>query len=101
MDTSTPKYEVRDEAIEKKLREIGGSIQKSLEQFSGWTFTLLLTDTKPKGGMFYISTAERAGMVKALHEFSERNFEGMPLCKECGCASAHWEKNPDGKGYVV
>jgi len=60
------KFEVRNPEIEEKLREIGRSIKRDMP--AGFGFTLLIFSYQP-GSMFYISSAERDGMIAAMREF--------------------------------
>jgi hypothetical protein len=75
--TPPPNYNVRNEEIEAKLKEWGNRIGQSLKSDMprGWGFTLLMYSygTNPKGGMFYISSAEREDMIKAMEEFIKLN----------------------------
>jgi hypothetical protein len=64
-------FEVKDEEIEKKLRFIGSIIKKQLPKELG--FTLMLFDYGEKGNMFYISSAQREDMIKAMKEFIAKN----------------------------
>ena len=63
-------YEVRNAEIEKQLKEIGGSIAKSLPE--GWGFTLFIFSFGEGGSTFYLSNAERGDMMQALEEFMDR-----------------------------
>jgi hypothetical protein len=96
------KYHVEDATAKEKLNEIGGKIGQALEG-TGFFFTLLLTDngrTDRKGAIFYISSAERAGMVKTMHEFIENDQRGADHhCRECGCPAYAWQRNENGEGY--
>jgi hypothetical protein len=59
-------FEVRNPEIEEKLREIGRTIKRDMPE--GFGFTLLIFSFEP-GSMFYISSAERDGMIAAMREF--------------------------------
>jgi hypothetical protein len=63
----TGEYEVRNPEAEKSLREIGGLIKGQLPPNMG--FTLFLFDYGEKGSTFYMSSANRADMLKLLWEF--------------------------------
>lgn len=65
-------YEVRNEEIEKELHRIGEEIKKGVPK--GWGFTVMMFDTNTdSGSMFYISTANRDDMIKAMEEFISNN----------------------------
>lgn len=66
----TDSFEVRNEKIEGSLREVGRAIAGELPE--GWGFCLFIFDFAPKGSLFFLSTAERADMLKLLEEFIER-----------------------------
>lgn len=75
MKSSKSNFEVRNTNIEKILRDIANVIKKALP--TNWGFTLLIfdyskPDQKDAGSMFYISTADRETMKKAMLEFIER-----------------------------
>lgn len=59
-------YEVVNEEIKALLNDMGKSIGEQLPD--GWGMCLLIYTFEP-GTMFYISNAERPGMIKALQEF--------------------------------
>ena len=60
-------YQVKNEQMETMLKEWGRKIKKTLPKGVG--FTLFLYDYGENGSMFYLSTSERADMIKALEEF--------------------------------
>ncbi len=60
-------YEVRNENAEKYLRETGRVLRDALPE--GMGFAPLVYDYGEGGNMFYISSGEREGMVKAMQEF--------------------------------
>jgi len=60
------RYEVRNEAAEQKLREIGRTLKESMPD--GFGFTVLVFSYKGKE-LFYISSAEREGMIATMREF--------------------------------
>jgi hypothetical protein len=59
-------FEVRNHEVEEKLRELGRTIERDMPE--GFGFTLLIFSYEP-GPMFYISSAERDGMIAAMREF--------------------------------
>lgn len=65
-------YEVKDAPIQDRLRQMGRAIQRGLPP--GWAFTLFLFTLGEGGSMFYLSSAERTSMLKALHEFIARQI---------------------------
>lgn len=65
-------YQVKNEEIQQKLREVGKYIGDTMPE--GWGFTLLMFnyggDTGTPGeGMFYLSSADRGDMILAMKEF--------------------------------
>lgn len=66
-------FEVRNKQIEEHLRKMGNDLKSGMPK--GWGFTLLIFDYEnelPDGGMFYISTASRGDMIKAMQEFIQK-----------------------------
>lgn len=61
------KFEVRDEAAEKMLREIGNSLRSSCPH--GYGFSLLVFSFREGGNMFYVSNARREDMIRSMQEF--------------------------------
>lgn len=61
------KFEVRDEAAEKMLREIGNSLRSSCPP--GYRFSLLIFSFGEDGNMFYTSNARREDMIRSMQEF--------------------------------
>ena len=74
-------YNVRSPAIESALRELASHIKTQVPD--GFGFTLLifsygqtgLAKEGPEGSMFYISSAQRQDMVRAMKEFIQRNTQ--------------------------
>lgn len=62
-------YQVFNEEIEFKLRELADAIGPSLPP--NWGFTLLLFDYNagPKGSLFYVSNGQRKDIVAMMKEF--------------------------------
>lgn len=60
-------FHVRDEKAEATLKEIGKLIGGKMPP--GYGFSLLIFKFGKGGGMFYISDAQRADMLKAMKEF--------------------------------
>jgi hypothetical protein len=60
------RYQVRSEAAEAMLKNIGGLLREACPP--GYGFALLVFTFEP-GAMFYTANAERADMVKAMREF--------------------------------
>lgn len=65
------KYEVRNTEIETVLRRIGEDLKRQMPPNVG--FTLLMFDYGENGNMFYLSSAQRADMIKAMEEFLSKN----------------------------
>jgi hypothetical protein len=71
-------YNVRSVEVEDALREVAGLVAPLVP--TGFGFTVLifsygktgLRGEGPAGSMFYISSADRADMVKAMKEFIAR-----------------------------
>ena len=68
------KFEVRNARIESELKGLGKTIAGKLPD--GWGFALLIFSFGDGGSTFYISNAQRDDMVKAMHEFMERQSNG-------------------------
>lgn len=64
-------YEVHNEEIKTLLKEEGKAFAMRMPK--GWGFTLFMFDLNTSdGSMFYISSAQREDMIKALEEFIEK-----------------------------
>lgn len=63
----SPQYEVRNEAAEKMLNEIGKALREACPP--GFGFSLLVFSFGDGGEMFYTSNAERETMCQAMQEF--------------------------------
>lgn len=74
-------YNVRHAEVEPALREIATLVKPLVP--TGWGFTLMIfsygkTGLKGEGdagSMFYISSAQREDMIKAMREFIARNVQ--------------------------
>jgi hypothetical protein len=66
-----PNYDMRHFEVEAALREIGELIKKKTP--AGFGFSLLMFQYGEGGAMFYLSSAERADMIKAMKEFIQKN----------------------------
>jgi hypothetical protein len=66
-------FNVRNTAIEQKLRSIGKYIGDDLP--TDWGFALFLFSYGENGNMFYISSAQRSDIIKTLKEFIARNTQ--------------------------
>jgi len=66
-----PRFQVENDQIKKLLRDIGLTLGSQMPP--GWGFTLLIFEYVKASGeassMFYISSARRADMRKAMQEF--------------------------------
>jgi hypothetical protein len=65
-----PDFEVRNEEIEQQLKAVGRAVKDNMPD--GWGFTLFMFSYGADGSMFYLSSANREDMVKAMKEFIER-----------------------------
>lgn len=72
------RYEVRNEDVERRLRTMASLIEDDLPD--GWAFGLFLVpfganEAAPKGNgaVFWISNAERAGMIDAVKGWIDDN----------------------------
>lgn len=61
-------FQVRDEQMEQKLRDIGGRLRTALDG-TGHGFALLIFTFGEGGNMFYTSNAQREDIVKCMQEF--------------------------------
>ena len=77
------RYEVRDEGAEKALKGIGESIGKNLPKNMG--FTLFIYDYGDGGNMFYMSSAKREDMLKAMKEFISKQEGEAHVCNFIPC----------------
>ncbi len=59
-----------EEKCQKALKEIGALVRSALP--AGIGFTLLVFSFDDDGFMTYLSTAQRAGMIKAMREMIAR-----------------------------
>jgi hypothetical protein len=61
-------YEVRNEEVEQVLRRLGRELKEEMPP--GFGFTLMIFSYEEhEGAMFYLSSASRNDMVKAMREF--------------------------------
>lgn len=67
MAENNDKMEVQNEEAEAALRKIGDYINGMVP--AGMGFSLLLFDFGDGGNMFYLSSAQREDMLKAMKEF--------------------------------
>ncbi len=67
-------FEVRNEEIEKLLRDIGHLVGNALPE--GWVFNLLIASVGEKGSTFYISNGVREDMIKLMIEFVSKQMKG-------------------------
>ena len=61
------KYEVRDEEVEKLLKDIGQRLKSAMPP--GYGFNLMIFTFGEGGNMFYCSNAQREDMIRAMQEF--------------------------------
>lgn len=69
MNPPPPDFKVRNAEIEQTLKALGREIHTLVP--AGWGFTLLLFTLHDEGdgALFYISSAQRDDMCKAMREF--------------------------------
>lgn len=64
-------FEVKNAQVQKALRELGQDLKEKMPE--GMGFTLLMFDYGENGAMFYLSSAQREDMIKAMKEFIIKN----------------------------
>lgn len=69
-----PRFEIHNQMIEDHLRTVGRAIKDEMPH--GWGFTLMMFEFGEGPGFFYLSSAQRADMVKMLKEFLEKLEKG-------------------------
>jgi hypothetical protein len=73
-------FEVQNEEITSRLRDIGDRIHKAINESSlagKMGFALLIFEFGENGATFYISDAQRRDMINVLEEFIERQRKEM------------------------
>lgn len=61
-------FQVKNALIEEQLKRIGREIKEKMPE--NWGFTIMMFDLNTNSGsMFYLSSAERGDMIKAMQEF--------------------------------
>lgn len=63
--------ELDNPPIRELLRKLAEKLGSQMPE--GWGFTLLLFEYDPGHSLFYISSAQRQDMVRAMREFLQRN----------------------------
>ena len=63
-------FEVRDEAVEASLKDLGSLIGNNIPP--GYGFTLMIFSYGKSGHLFYISSAQREDIIKVMKEFIEK-----------------------------
>lgn len=66
-----PQFEVRNEEVEKKLNEIGGSLRERMPK--GFGFVLLIAEFGEAGSMFYTANCNRQDVCNMMREFIEKH----------------------------
>lgn len=66
-------FAFHDPAIRDQLRDVGREIRDRLPV--GWGFLLMLFQYGEGGGLFYMSSAERADVLQVLEEFKRRQVQ--------------------------
>lgn len=72
MPNEPMRYEADNPEIKASLQELGKLIGSAMKQMPGWGFTLMLFSYGADGSMFYISSAQRQDMIKAMREFVQK-----------------------------
>jgi hypothetical protein len=62
-------FEVRDEQIEARLKDIGNRLRGAVSEVPGYGFALLIFNFGEGGNMFYTSNANREDIIRAMEEF--------------------------------
>jgi hypothetical protein len=63
-------FEVGHEAHEIALKRLGSVLKEHVP--AGMGFTVLMFDYGPGGNVFYLSSAKREDMLKAMQEFIDK-----------------------------
>ena len=63
-------YEVENPKIKQLLKDIGVTILNALPE--EWGFTIMIFSYGEGGSLFYLSSAHREDMIKALDEFKAK-----------------------------
>ncbi len=71
MSNLNDSFEVRNKEIEDLLRDIGQRLKEVMPKDYG--FSLLIFNYGEGGDLFYISSAKRDDMIKAMKEFINKN----------------------------
>ena len=69
---TTENFEVRNEELEKQLKDLGHLLKSACAVIPGYGFALLLFNFGEGGEMFYTSNAQREDIIKAMQEFIEK-----------------------------
>jgi hypothetical protein len=64
------RYQVENPEIQRALKTLATEIDEHCPE--GWGFTLFLFSYGDGGSIFYISSAERAGMRKTIQEWLDK-----------------------------
>ena len=66
-------FEVRKAEVESLLKDVGDIIGSALKKHApGYGFTLMLFSYGEGGNMFYLSSADREDMIRAMDEFKQK-----------------------------
>lgn len=60
-------FEYKEKRLEDLIKEMGEIIGRNIPIDTG--FALLIFEWKEKGGLFYVSNAEREGIITMMEEF--------------------------------
>jgi hypothetical protein len=69
MPDKDPRFEIENDEMKDTMRRLGIQVNKTLPQ--GWGFTIFLFEYSGSS-MFWISSANRQDMIKALREFIKK-----------------------------
>ncbi len=105
--SSDPRYQVKNPEAEAALKDIGRIIKDQMPDNMG--FALLMFDYGKDGAMFYLSSAQREDMVKAMLEFlqkqgvelySKLDIERMMTIPCCHTTGMHDPKHYRERKYI-
>lgn len=78
VNTKLANYEVHHAGAERALRSIGRFLKDTMPPGFGFTLFIFSYQGSPAdpGSMFYLSSSERADMIRALKEFIAKQEQG-------------------------
>lgn len=79
VNTKLPSYEVHSATMERVLTEYARRLKADLPPGIGFTlFIFDFGEDNEPGSLFYLSSAERSGMLKVMKEFLKKMEGGKP-----------------------